>query len=125
MFNAPVKHDVRSVQYPVYMPKKQGLRERLQAIMEEMGWSQADLSREMGCSRAAVTNYMTGFSKAVDPAFAFRLQDKYRWNARWILEGEPPARIEPLTAREEALLAKLRELPEERRRAIDLILESL
>ena len=107
------------------MPRKQALADRLQHIMDEMGWSQAELAREMGCTRAAVNNYMSGFSKKVDPTFAFRLQDKHRWNARWILEGEPPARIEPLTPREEALLAKLRALPEERRRAVDLILDSL
>ena len=125
MLNAAVKHFVRDVQYPVSMPKKQGLPERLQTIMDAMDWSQADLAREMNCTRASVNNYMSGFSKNVDPKFAFRLQDRHRWNARWILEGEPPARIVPLTPREEALLAKLRELPEERRRAIDLILESL
>lgn len=120
-----VKRLERAVQYRERMAKKQTLADRLQHIMDEMGWSQAELAREMGCTRAAVTNYMSGFSKQVAPKFAFRLQDKHRWNARWILEGEPPARIEPLTAREEALLAKLRALPEERRRALDLILDSL
>lgn len=125
LLNFAVKPVERGVQYPERMPKQQSLADRLQFIMAEMGWNQAELAREMGCTRAAVNNYISGFSKKVDPKFAFRLQDHHRWNARWILEGEPPARIEPLTPREEALLAKLRALPEERRRALVLILENL
>lgn len=88
-----------------------------------MDWSQADLARAAGCSRAAVTNYMTGFSKNMEPRFAFRLQDKFQWNARWLLEGVGPARVKVLPRDEEEAIEALREMhPEERQAFTRLIL---
>ena len=112
---------------PRKTPPDADLASRIQRILdEEFGGNKSAMARAIGADPrgSTITNWLRR-NKGMDPVYAFRLQDKYRWNARWILEGTPPARIEPLTPREEALLAKLRALPEERRRAVDLILDSL
>lgn len=102
---------------------KNPLAQRLQIVMETMGWYQAELAREAGCTRASVTNWMTGFSQKVDPQFAFNLQDRTRFNARWIMYGEGPPRMDLISPDDKKLLEAIAKLSPERRKALTLALD--
>ncbi len=104
----------------LYIMAKQTLPQRLQTIMDAMGWSQADLGRAAKSTRQSVTNWMTEVSgtRNIEPKFAFNLSDVTRFNARWIIYGEGPARMELSSPDDEKLLAAIRKLPEERKRVL-------
>lgn len=99
---------------------KTTLPQRLQTIMDAMGWSQADLARAAKSTRQSVTNWMTEVSgsRNIEPKFAFNLSDVTRFNARWIIYGDGPARMELSTPDDEKLLSLIRKLPEERKRVL-------
>jgi transcriptional regulator with XRE-family HTH domain len=106
------------------MPKRPGapgLSERLKIILKEMSWTPSEMARELGIGASTVGNWLHR-NNAMEPRCAFLLQDKYLWNARWILEGVGPQRLVVLPAEDETILQKVRELPPERRRALALIL---
>lgn len=91
--------------------------------MSVMAWTQADLARELACNPQTVNNWLLRNS-ALDPHLAFALQDKHRWNARWLIEGVGPARIDAVDGEAEALFRDIMALPAERRRALRVILGS-
>lgn len=91
-----------------------------------MQWSQADLSRAAKCTRQSVTNWMTevsGQKKNIEPKFAFNLQDASRFNARWIIYGEGPARMELADPDDARLFNAISKLPPGRKRALALALD--
>lgn len=105
---------------------KTTLPQRLQTIMDAMGWSQADLGRAAKASRQNVTNWMTevsGKKKNIEPRFAWNLEDETRFNARWIVYGEGPARMEIADPIDAKLLQAISRLPAERKRALSLALD--
>jgi len=62
--------------------------ERVQYIMDELGISkQTELGELCGASRALVNHWVTGRTKQIDPIYAFILEDKTPFSARWILTG--------------------------------------
>lgn len=91
--------------------------------MDEMGWNQSDLARAADCARQTVSSWMNGTNKKISAEFAVRLQTETRFDARWIVSGEGEPRLRTLTPDEERLLAKVRELPEKRREALNLLLD--
>lgn len=100
---------------------KTPLAERLNYVMEEMGWSAADLAREVEASeQSTVGNWLSGRNKSMAPAFAYRLQDKHYWNARWLMEGTEglPRRLPVLEPERKQVLEHFTALPLERLRAV-------
>lgn len=105
----------RDAQYP-------DLASRIRYVLKEMGWSPSKLSREVGAgSPGAIGNWLKR-NQGMDASFAFVLQDKYRWNARWLIEGVLPRRIEATDEEAEALYRQILALPADRRKALALIL---
>ncbi len=106
---------------------KSTLPQRLQTIMDAMGWhQQTQLAKAAGASRQNVTNWMTeisGTKKSLEPRFAFNLQDATRFNARWIIYGDGPARMEIADPSDTGLLLAISKLPPERKRALALTLD--
>jgi hypothetical protein len=88
-----------------------------------MDWNQSEFAREIGATAGAVGNWLHR-NQQMDASYAFILQDKHRWNARWILEGVGPARIEVTDEEAEALFREILALPAERRRALRTLLGS-
>lgn len=100
------------------------LRARIRHVLDVMKWTPSQLSREVDAgSPGAVGNWL-GRNRGMDASFAFKLQDKYRWNARWLLEGVLPRRLEVSDEEAETLYQQLLELPADRRKALALILGS-
>jgi hypothetical protein len=99
---------------------KTTLPQRLQTIMDAMGWNQVQLAAAAKCTKGSVTNWMHQVSggKHIEPKFAFNLSDATRFNARWIIYGDGPARMEISTADDERLMSLIRKLPEERKRVL-------
>lgn len=98
------------------------LSSRIRYVLQEMDWSISRLAREVGAgSPGAVGNWLSR-NQGMDAKFAFVLQDKYRWNARWLLEGVLPRRIEATDKEAEELYRRILDLPADRRKALALIL---
>lgn len=89
-----------------------------------MEWNQSDLARAIEATPGAVGNWLNR-NQQMDARYAFILQDKHRWNARWILEGVGPARIELADTEAEALYQQILGMSADRRKALALILSSL
>jgi transcriptional regulator with XRE-family HTH domain len=68
------------------------LAARIARILQEMHWRPSDLAREIGAKQQVVYNWLHQGRKGIHRRYAFILQDKYHWSARWILEGVGPAR---------------------------------
>lgn len=103
--------------------KHPDLASRIHYVMDTEGWNKSQFGREVGATAGAVGNWLRR-NQTMDARYAFVLQDKHRWNARWLLEGKLPARIEVTDAEAEALFREIMELPAERRRALKLLLGS-
>ena len=59
--------------------------------MDQLGIKrQTEFGQLCGASRSVVYQWLTGRIKTIDPAFAFKIQDKTGFSARWILLGEEP-----------------------------------
>jgi hypothetical protein len=83
--------------------------------------NQSELARALNTGPGTIGNWLAR-NQGMDPAFAFVLQDRYRWNARWLLEGVLPRRMEVSDEEAEALYQQILSLPAERRRALLLLL---
>jgi hypothetical protein len=81
----------------------------------------SELARALGTGSGTIGNWLTR-NQGMDPSYAFILQDQYRWNARWILEGVLPRRMEVSDEQAERLYQQILSLPPERRRALLLLL---
>ncbi len=64
--------------------------------------NQSELARALNTGPGTIGNWIAR-NQGMDPAFAFVLQDNYRWNARWLLEGVLPRRLEVSDEEAEAL----------------------
>lgn len=102
--------------------KKSTLAERLQHVLEvmqeERGWNKATMAREMGTEPNRLHHWLSGSRKTMSSRFAWPLQDKYRWNARWILDDDGPERIPAPDPEKDEVIEELRQLPVDRLRAI-------
>jgi hypothetical protein len=98
------------------------LRSRI-GYMVRVGFddNQSELARALNTGPGTIGNWLAR-NQGMDPAFAFVLQDRYRWNARWLLEGVLPRRMEVSDEEAEALYQQILSLPPDRRRAILLLL---
>ena len=66
------------------------LSPRLRQIMSTMGWTGAELAKAAGASKQSVSRWLSDGRIQIDPAFAFRLEDRTGFAARWILLGTGP-----------------------------------
>jgi hypothetical protein len=100
------------------------LASRIRHIVAE-GFSdnQSELARALNTAPGTVGNWLAR-NQGMDPSFAFLLQDRYRWNARWVLEGVLPRRMEVSDEEAEELYQRILSLSPERRKALALILGS-
>jgi hypothetical protein len=81
----------------------------------------SELARALGTGSGTIGNWLAR-NQGMDPSYAFILQDQYRWNARWILEGVLPRRMEVSDEEAERLYQQMLSLSPERRRALLLLL---
>jgi transcriptional regulator with XRE-family HTH domain len=98
------------------------LAARLLYILETAQMSKSELARELGVGPSTVGNWINR-NGTMEWACAFRLQDKLKWNARWLLEGVGPRKIASSDAEAEQLLREILDLPPERRRALMTLLK--
>lgn len=104
--------------------KHPDLASRILYMIDEMGWNKSDLARELDCEPSAVGNWIRR-NRLMDPRYAFLLQDRHGWNARWLIEGIGPPRLETLPPRTEALIERIKRLPEDRQDALSSAFEVL
>jgi hypothetical protein len=83
--------------------------------------NQSEMARALGTGPGTIGNWLNR-NQGMDASYAFILQDKYRWNARWVVEGVLPRRIEVTDEEAEALFQRILSLPAERRKALTVIL---
>lgn len=103
--------------------QRPGFAERVQIVLDTTGWTKTKLAIEAGAKSDATVHNWLARDSTMQAAHAFALQDKHGWNARWLLEGIGPARIEKLSAEDERILQEIRALPEDQRRALALLLK--
>jgi transcriptional regulator with XRE-family HTH domain len=95
------------------------LAERLAYVLKETGWSEAELARQIGANgQSTVQHWLRGRNKTMQPRFANALQDKHRWDARWLLEGHGDPRLPFVEAEKQQILDRVSALPIERLRAL-------
>ncbi len=63
------------------------LAERVRLILQETGWSQVELARVAGVSKASVNAWVKGKALTVDYENARRIQSRTRFSADWISKG--------------------------------------
>lgn len=99
--------------------KKSTLAERVQYVLDEMEWTEAEFARQVGArGQSAVQHWTIGRNKTIKPKFAWPLQDKHRWSARWLLDGEGEPRIPFVEAEKQKLIERVSSLPAERLKAL-------
>ena len=55
----------------------------------DRGWK-ADLARQCGVSRPAISNWLSGRNKGINSSYLFAIADYFRVNARWLATGDEP-----------------------------------
>jgi transcriptional regulator with XRE-family HTH domain len=68
------------------------LAERVQHILDETGYSAAQIAKGIGCSREAVLQWANGATKNIKNELLFALADFTGFEARWIATGKGPER---------------------------------
>lgn len=102
--------------------KSKTLSRRIKHILEVMEWTETDMAREIGAGHAStIQHWTTGRNKRMQSRFAWPLYDKYRWNPRWVLDGEGPERVPAPDPEKDKIIEEMRQLPLERLRAIKLV----
>lgn len=102
-------------------PAYADLSARIRRMLEVMNWSQSDLAREIGATPGAIGNWLHR-NQQMDARYAFLLQDRYRWNARWIIEGVGPERLQIVDKEAEDLYNRILSLPPDRRKGLAILL---
>lgn len=92
----------------------------LAVMEEEQGWEhpQVELARAMKTGQNNLQHWLSGRNLTMKSRYAWPLQDKYRWNARWVLDGEGPERIPAPDPEKDKILEDIRRLSVERLKAI-------
>lgn len=110
----------------LYGVAKTTLAQRLQTVMDAMGWNQTELAKAAKTTRQSVSNWMlqvSGVKGNIDPRFAWNIEDETRFSARWIVYGEGPPRLQIASPIDAKLLDAISKLPEPRKRALALALD--
>lgn len=91
-------------------------------LRETFDDNQSEMARAINAGSPGTIGNWINRNQGMDHGYAYILQDKFRWNARWILEGVLPRRIEVSDEEAEQLFREILSLPTERRKAIYLLL---
>jgi len=123
---SPVNRRLQRREYDPAMAKTTTLADRLQTIMDSMGWeTQVDLAKAAKTTRQVVQNWMKrGANQEIKARYAFNLQDRTRFNARWIIYGDGPERIVDMSPDEQRMVAKYRKMPVDKQAAFSTLLET-
>ncbi|MCX5592851.1 LexA family transcriptional regulator [Alcaligenes endophyticus] len=68
------------------------LSERIQQVKDETGWSNAELARRSGTSRAAPTDWLNGKVRVLSAETAQQLSDNSEFSAAWLATGSGPSK---------------------------------
>jgi hypothetical protein len=103
--------------------KKSTLAQRVEYLLETMEseaeWDEAELARQMGAKgQSTVQHWRLGRNKRMQSRFAWPLQDKHRWSARWLLDGDGEPRMPYVEAEKRKLIETVSTLPADRLRAL-------
>ena len=67
-------------------------QQRIAHAIEQSGHTPASMARAIGCSAAAIYQWIKGDTKDIKNELLFALADASRFEARWIATGEGPVR---------------------------------
>jgi hypothetical protein len=99
--------------------KNSTLSERIEYVLKEMEWTEAELTRQIDAAgQSTVQQWRTGRNKTMQSRFAWPLQDKHRWNARWLLDGEGDPRLAYVEPERQQLIERVGALPADRLKAL-------
>lgn len=99
--------------------KNSTLAERVAYILSEMGWTEAEMARQIGArEQSTVQHWTLGRNKTMSRRFARALQNKHRWNELWVMYAEGEPRIDVNAAEKERILAQFREFSLDRLKAL-------
>lgn len=100
------------------------LRWRVLYILKvQYGDNKSKMTDDLGCSTGTIGNWLTR-DDGMDWPYAYALMDKYRWDARWILDGTGDPKLpDPMTPEELKLLDNYRAADERLQGAAQVILE--
>lgn len=83
---------------------------RLRRLMKANGWKAADIARESGATRQAVSQWLRDGERSIDGRFAFNLQRASGFSAEWLMYGTGPERAVSDIEQRERLLELAREM---------------
>lgn len=101
--------------------------DRLRSTRERRGFTQADLARRLGLTRAAISQLESTDTKSVRGDNLFPLADALGVNARWLMtgKGDPGDRADtvvPPLSKEERIARHLAALPDDKLDALITLL---
>ena len=73
------------------------LADRIALVKEQMGWTNAELARRAGTSRAAPTDWLNGKVRVLSSETAQRLSSHSPYSAIWLATGDGPAKKDDLS----------------------------
>ena len=91
------------------------ISERISLVMSESDKMQVELAQIAGTSKANINHLISGKTKAINPVWAYNIERKLGYSARWLLLGEGDRRAvasQTLGDEEARLLTMWRDLPE-------------
>lgn len=83
--NDTVNHVLRLFDYSYAMKT---LKQRIEQVQAETGWSNAELARQAGTSRTAPTDWLKGDVSTLSSAVAQKISSKTRFSATWLATGD-------------------------------------
>lgn len=98
------------------------MKDRIRAVRESEGASQADFAKRLGVSRAAVTQWESGV-KVPSSSILHLIAKEFGVSEYWLLTGDGGMTQNYQDAQREAALTMFRQLPEDAQRAVNDVLE--
>jgi transcriptional regulator with XRE-family HTH domain len=75
--------------------------DRINEVMQQMGWTRADLCRQITSrghqvTEQAIGKWLTGATQNIKGEYFFAIQDASGYSARWMIEGKGSKKIQAL-----------------------------
>ena len=67
---------------------------RVQKMMDELEINQVEIGKLAGASKAMVNHWLTGKVESVAAEYAYNLEARAGYSARWIMLGDGPERVD-------------------------------
>ena len=99
--------------------------DRLQAAMDAEGIMQADLARQVGVTRAAINQVLSGASKGLKPENLVAVARALRVRVEWLATGEEPMRPDIVTPFDREVLRYLHAIPEHQRQNMVAVIRDM